>query len=75
MNKTSSSIDTANDSALNTYEDAKDKWTELEHSIRATGWRASQAGRNYVQDNPFRCVAIAGVTGLTLGLLLSVFRN
>lgn len=75
MTKTQPNNETTEDMALEAYADTKDKWADLEHSIRHNSTRAGKAGVHFVHKNPLRSVAIAGITGLTIGLLLSLFRN
>ncbi|KFJ50741.1 hypothetical protein DK45_4400 [Bordetella bronchiseptica] len=44
---------------------------DAQDAVLERGRRAARATDDYVHDNPWQAISIAGVTGLLLGLLIS----
>ncbi|MGE8611431.1 MAG: DUF883 family protein, partial [Achromobacter veterisilvae] len=44
---------------------------EAQDAVLERGRKAARATDDYVHDNPWQAIGIAGVTGLLLGLLIS----
>lgn len=75
MGYAENSMDQMKDSAMNTFNDAKRSWSNIEHALLAKGQEAGKASRIYIYQNPFRSVLVASAAGLILGFLLSVMRK
>jgi ElaB/YqjD/DUF883 family membrane-anchored ribosome-binding protein len=54
----------------NTLQNAKGQLCELEASLAAKAKDAVRATDNYVSDNPWQAIGVAGVLGLITGLLI-----
>lgn len=75
QNHEDSGLDQVKSTAIGTYNDAKNKWQDLEHAMLAKGQEAGKAGRIYIYQNPFKSVLAASAAGLVIGFLLSVLRK
>lgn len=75
LNNAESGLEQAKESAINTFNEAKSKWRELEHAAILKGQEAGKTGRIYIYQNPFKSVLVASAAGLVIGFLLSVLRK
>lgn len=75
LNHADSSLEQVKESALSSFNDAKNKWFDIEHAILAKGQEAGKAGRIYIYQNPFKSILVASATGLAIGFLLSMLRK
>jgi ElaB/YqjD/DUF883 family membrane-anchored ribosome-binding protein len=59
------------DRALASLKRTREALYEAQDAVIESGRKAARATDNYVHDNPWQAIGIAGVTGLLLGLLVS----
>ena len=57
--------------ALASLKQSREALYDAQDEIVAQGRRAARATDEYVHDNPWQAIGVAGVAGLLLGLLLS----
>lgn len=57
------------------FNEAKNKWQDLEQTMLAKGQEAGKAGRIYIYQNPFKSVLAASAVGLFLGFVFSATRK
>lgn len=57
--------------ALKALDKGRDTLSETQENLLAQGRKVVHDADEYVQDNPWKAVGIAGITGLLLGALLS----
>jgi len=70
----SSTGDKANelrDRALTSLRRTREALYEAQDAVLERGRKAARATDDYVHDNPWQAIGVAGVTGLLLGLLIS----
>lgn len=75
LNHAENGLDQVKEVAMNSLNDAKGKWLDLEHAIVTKSQEASKAGRIYIYQNPFKSVLAASGAGLVIGFLLSMLRK
>ena len=54
-----------------TIKDARERVSELEENAMARGRAAVKRTDEYVHDNPWQAIGIAGTVGLLMGMLIS----
>jgi ElaB/YqjD/DUF883 family membrane-anchored ribosome-binding protein len=59
------------DRAMATLKRSRETLYEVQDAVVERGRKAARATDEYVHDNPWQAIGIAGVTGLLLGLLIS----
>jgi ElaB/YqjD/DUF883 family membrane-anchored ribosome-binding protein len=59
------------DRALTSLKRTRETLYEVQDAVLERGRKAARATDDYVHDNPWQAIGIAGVTGLLLGLLIS----
>jgi ElaB/YqjD/DUF883 family membrane-anchored ribosome-binding protein len=59
------------DRALTSLKRTREALYEAQDAVLERGRKAARATDDYVHDNPWQAIGIAGVTGLLLGLLIS----
>ncbi|OZI71082.1 DUF883 family protein [Bordetella genomosp. 12] len=57
--------------ALSSLKRTREALYDAQDAMLERGRRAARATDDYVHDNPWQAISIAGVTGLLLGLLIS----
>ena len=57
--------------ALTSLKRTREALYEAQDAVLERGRKAARATDDYVHDNPWQAIGIAGVTGLLLGLLIS----
>ncbi|AHV92747.1 DUF883 family protein [Bordetella holmesii] len=57
--------------ALSSLKRTREALYDAQDAMLERGRRAARATDDYVHDNPWQAIGIAGVTGLLLGLLIS----
>lgn len=57
--------------ALSSLKRTREALYDAQDAMLERGLRAARATDDYVHDNPWQAIGIAGVTGLLLGLLIS----
>lgn len=57
--------------AMNSLKRTREALYEAQDAVLERGRKAARATDDYVHDNPWQAIGIAGVTGLLLGLLIS----
>ena len=70
----SSTGDKANelrDRAMTSLKRTREALYEAQDAVLERGRKAARATDDYVHDNPWQAIGVAGVTGLLLGLLIS----
>lgn len=75
MNHEDSNLEQIRSSVSGSFNEAKNKWQDLEHAVLAKGQEAGKAGRIYIYQNPFKSVLAASAVGLLIGFLFSVTRR
>ena len=75
LNHAENDLDQIKESAISSFNEAKSKWLELEHTMLAKGQEAGKASRIYIYQNPFKSVLAASAAGLMLGFFLSLLRK
>lgn len=75
MNHEDSNLEQIKSSVNGTFNEAKNKWQDLEHAMLAKGEEAGKAGRIYIYQNPFKSVLAASAVGLLIGFLFSATRR
>ncbi|WP_459615261.1 ElaB/YgaM/YqjD family protein [Bordetella sp. 2513F-2] len=59
------------DRAMASLKRTREALHDAQDAVLERGRRAARATDDYVHDNPWQAITIAGVTGLLLGLLIS----
>lgn len=59
------------DRAMASLKRTREALYDAQDAVLEKGRRAARATDDYVHDNPWQAITIAGVTGLLLGLLIS----
>jgi ElaB/YqjD/DUF883 family membrane-anchored ribosome-binding protein len=59
------------DRALASLKRTRETMYEVQDAVLERGRKAARATDDYVHDNPWQAIGIAGVTGLLVGLLIS----
>ncbi|ARP93982.1 DUF883 family protein [Bordetella genomosp. 13] len=59
------------DRAMTSLKRTREALYDAQDAVMERGRRAARATDDYVHDNPWQAITIAGVTGLLLGLLIS----
>jgi len=59
------------DRAMASLRRTREALYDAQDAVRERGRRAARATDDYVHDNPWQAISIAGVTGLLLGVLIS----
>ncbi|CAB3701924.1 DUF883 domain-containing protein [Achromobacter marplatensis] len=59
------------DRAMTSLKRTREALYEAQDAVLERGRKAARATDDYVHDNPWQAIGIAGVTGLLLGLLIS----
>lgn len=59
------------DRAMASLKRTREALYEAQDAVLERGRKAARATDDYVHDNPWQAIGIAGVTGLLLGLLIS----
>jgi ElaB/YqjD/DUF883 family membrane-anchored ribosome-binding protein len=59
------------DRAMTSIKRTRETLYEVQDALVERGRKAARATDDYVHDNPWQAIGIAGVTGLLLGLLIS----
>ena len=59
------------DRAITSLKRTREALYEAQDAVLERGRKAARATDDYVHDNPWQAIGIAGVTGLLLGLLIS----
>ena len=58
------------DRALNSLKRSREIMYEMQDAVMERGRKAARATDDYVHDNPWQAISIAGAIGLLLGLLV-----
>jgi ElaB/YqjD/DUF883 family membrane-anchored ribosome-binding protein len=58
------------DRALTSIKRTRDALYDAQDAVAASSRRAARATDDYVHDNPWQAIGIAGITGLLLGVLI-----
>jgi ElaB/YqjD/DUF883 family membrane-anchored ribosome-binding protein len=59
------------DRALASLKRTREALYEVQDAVVERGRKAARATDDYVHDNPWQAIGIAGITGLLLGMLIS----
>jgi ElaB/YqjD/DUF883 family membrane-anchored ribosome-binding protein len=59
------------DRAMTSLKRTRESLYEMQDAVFERGRKAARATDDYVHDNPWQAIGIAGVTGLLLGLLIA----
>jgi len=70
-NQTGERVTAARARVEGTLRDARERLEELEEGAMARGRQAVKRTDEYVHDNPWQAIGVAGAVGLLLGMLIS----